>query len=343
MKKILRDHGTQADFVGGADDSGSVASDLPQELLELAHFQDGVLTTSQAIGGGLTNAILEHRVRRGSWQRLHTGVYAVFSGEPGRRAVLWAAVLRGGPGAMLSYHTAAELAELIDRPAPVIHLTVPADRRVDKFRGVIVHRSDRIDQARHPVMTPPRTRIEETVLDLAGSATTLDDAYGWVTRAIGRRLTTQERLRDAMALRTRMRWRNALAPALTADADGVHSVLEYRYVRGVERPHALPRGIRQARVRRSGRTQYRDVLYEEYDLAVELDGQAAHPGDTRWLDIRRDNAAAVDGVLTLRYGWLDVSQHPCLVAAQIVQVLRRNGYVGGRGCSPTCPVSAVGQ
>src|SRR5580658_10509274 len=37
---------------------------------------------------------------------------------------------------------------------------------------------------------PPQTLIEETVLDLAGAAVSLDDAIGWVTCALGRKLTT---------------------------------------------------------------------------------------------------------------------------------------------------------
>jgi hypothetical protein len=121
----------------------------------------------------------------------------------------------------------------------------------------------------------------------------------------------------------------------------VHSSLEHRYLRDVERPHALPRGTRQARARHDRRTQYRDVLYEEYGVAVELDGRATHPGDLRWNDVRRDNAAAADGVITLRYSWLDVSQQPCLVAAQVAPVLQRRGYGRSRGCSAACAVPAM--
>jgi very-short-patch-repair endonuclease len=318
-----------------------MARELPAQLSELASFQQGVLTSRQVMGSGLSRGLVRARLEQARWQRLHTGVYAVFSGEPRRQTVLWAAVLRAGPGAMLSYHTAAELGALTDQPSGQIHITVPGDRRVEKISGAVLHISGRFDEARHPTATPWQTRVEETVLDLADSAVTLDDAYAWITRALGRRLTTQAKLRDAMALRSRLRWRTQLAEALTADWDGVHSGLEGRYLRDVERPHALPRSIRQARVRRGGRTEYRDVLYEQYAVAVELDGRAAHPGDLRWRDIRRDNAAAADGVTTLRYGWLDVSQRPCLVAAQVTEVLRQRGYVGGRRCSPTCPVAAT--
>jgi very-short-patch-repair endonuclease len=316
-------------------------SELPPQLRELASFQHGILTSDQVVEGGQSRNIIRSRLRQGSWQRLHSGVYAVFSGDPGRLAVLWAAVLRTGPGATLSHLTAAELDRLTDQQSALIHVMVPVERRISQIPSVVLHRSERVNQARHPVLAPPRTRIEETVLDLACSAPTLDDACGWLTRALGRRLTTQDRLRDAMELRSRIRWRRDLAEVLAADGVGVHSSLEYRYLRNVERAHGLPRGSRQARVRRGSRSQYRDVLYDDYDLAVELDGRAAHPGDSRWADIHRDNAAAADGVVTLRYGWLDVSQHPCAVAAQVAQVLQRRGFIDYRACSPTCAVSAL--
>lgn len=311
--------------------------DLPGELSRMAYWQQGILTGSQAVSGGLTRNIVRSRVRRGSWQRLYSGVYATFSGPVPRPALLWAAVLRAGPDAMLSYGTAAELEGLADTPGREIHLTVPASRRVTSIAGAVVHLSWRTDQARHPTWTPPRTRIEETVLDLADAAPSLDDACAWVVRAVGRGLTNQARLREAMQLRGRLRWRADLAGVLAADQAGVHSALEHRYLTDVERPHNLPRGVRQAQVRRGGRTEYRDVLYDGYDLAVELDGQVAHPGDRRWADICRDNAAAADGILTLRYGWRDVTQRPCQVAAQIVRVLRYRGYSGSLPCTPRCP------
>lgn len=314
--------------------------DLCPQLRELADLQQGILTSRQAIAGGLTKAVLRSRVRQGRWLRLQTGVYAVFSGEPPRSTVLWAAVLRAGPGAMLSHLTAAEVSGIADAPSTLIHITVPAIRRLDRIPGLVLHRSERTDQSRHPAAAPPRTRVEETVLDLTDAAADFEAAYGWVTRAVGRRLTTGPRLSSAMGLRSRLRWRAELAAALGTSFDGVHSGLEYRYLRDVERRHALPRATRQARARLGGRSAYRDVLYEKYGVAVELDGQVAHPGDLRWRDIGRDNAAAADGIITLRYGWLDVSRQPCLVAAQLDQVLRQRGYDGAQACGPGCLVAA---
>ncbi|MGI9007727.1 MAG: hypothetical protein ACR2FU_16265 [Streptosporangiaceae bacterium] len=50
---------------------------------------------------------------------------------------------------------------------------------------------------------------------------------------------------------------------------GVHSLLEYNYVRDVESLHRLPKGRRQAPAGQPGRRRYRDVQYDEFGLIVE--------------------------------------------------------------------------
>src|SRR5262249_20048632 len=160
------------------------------------------------------------------------------------------------------------------------------------------------------------------VLDLAQVASTSEDACAWIARGLGRRLTTQERLRKALDQRERIRFRPELAELLSPEWAGIHSALEYRYVKWVEVPHLLPRGDRQVRAASPHGIVYRDVLYDDFHLIVELDGRAAHPGDTRWKDIRRDNAAVVEGIMTLRFGWEDLRVRPCLVADQVLTALR---------------------
>ena len=55
--------------------------------------------------------------------------------------------------------------------------------------GVCLHRSGRAVEAVQENTYPPRTKIEETVLDLTQTAKSFDDVCGWVTRAIARDLT----------------------------------------------------------------------------------------------------------------------------------------------------------
>ncbi len=127
------------------------------------------------LDAGLKSKTVARRLDRGRWQQLHRGVYAVFTGPPGRETWLWALV------------------------------------------------------------------------------------------------------RAAMAVRKKMRWRAELADVLAVAGDGVHSVLEYRYLRDIERAHGLPPSRRQVRVVIDGRVVYRDAYYEKYRVAIELDGRAPHP------------------------------------------------------------------
>lgn len=320
-------------------DAGPMSYKVPQACCELAQNQAGVISRRQALDEGMSPHSIDWQVRSGRWQVLQRGVYSVFTGPPVREATLWAAVCRAGPGAVLSHQTAAELFKLTDRPSAVVHVTIPEYRRVSRPVGVVIHRSSRLGEAIHPGLRPLRTRIEETVLDLAELATTFDSAFAVVSASCQRRLTTCDRLLEAMGKRAKLRWRIDLAKALGDVAAGVHSVLEYRYVNRVERPHGLPKATRQIRVSADGRNRYLDNLYSDYHVCVELDGRQAHPDDRRWLDQQRVNAITAQGVTTLRYGWTDVDRRPCETAAQVAAVLRNGDWPGSpRPCGADCPV-----
>jgi very-short-patch-repair endonuclease len=302
---------------------------------EIAAAQAGILTRRQARDSGLSDEAIEARLESGRWQRVHTGLPATFSGPVSRLAYLWAAVLAAGPGAVLSHETAAELAGLLSEPAAAVHVTVPGERRVSRRPGLVIHRSRYVKTTRHPALLPPRTRVEDTVVDLTQSCASLDAAIGWLAKAVASRLTTAPRLLAALEARHRLRWRRALTEAFADVAEGCHSVLELRYARRVERAHGLPRGRRQYR----RGDWYDDVDYAEFGMSVELDGRAAHPPELAFRDHRRDNAAVLAGSRVLRYGFADVTHRPCVVAQEVAAVLQANGWQGRpRGCGPGCQV-----
>ena len=326
-----------AEFAALAGHS-SLGSALTMRGVQAARHR--VVSRQQALEAGLTAKAIDWRLHSGLWRRLHNGVYATFTGVLPRQAQLWAAVLRAGPDAALSHETAAEIHGLTDTTVRKIHISVPIEQhpgRCHAISGVVIHRSRNLVAEWQPPWQLPRTTLEHTVLDLIATARTFDDAYGWISAAIGRRLTTPDLIAKALARRPRMRWRGWITTALSDAADGVHSPLERRYVHGVERAHGLPAARRQARRRHGSRTRYLDSLYEDYGLCVELDGTAAHPAEGRWRDTYRDNATLVQGPRTLRYGWLDVTAHRCRTAAQIAAVLCRQGWAGTlRRCGPDC-------
>ena len=115
------------------------------------------------------------------------------------------------------------------------------------------------------------------------------------------------------------------------------SGLERQFVINVERPHQLPVPRRQARHRPGDISAYLDNYYPDQRLAVEPDGLAAHPAETRWSDIHRDNRFARHGIQTLRYNWADITQRACIVAADIATVLQLRGWTGHHRHCPKCP------
>ena len=282
-----------------------MSTELPRECLRLLKDQGGVITIGQAVSTGLPAKAVRDQVRAGRWQVMQRGVYAAFTGRPTREAELWAALLRAGPAeAVLSHQTAAELWGLLDGPSRVIHVTVPHDsnpERRGQIPGAVVHRSRSLQHARHPVAKPPRTRVEETVLDLVDCARSFEEAYGWICCAIGRRRTTAARIRVALLARPRIQGSGRMWGLTIGYArGGALSVLEFRYVRGVEHaPWAPPlrHGRRGYGMRQAIGTW--TTFMREYHSNVEIDGAAAHPEDEQWRDKSRDRWNAVHAGSTL--------------------------------------------
>jgi Transcriptional regulator, AbiEi antitoxin len=324
-----------------------MAKPRPVTWLELLDFQSRVVGRRQAVRLGVSQTAIVRRSKSGAWQRLHRGTYATFTGEPSRDALLWAALLRAGPGAVLSNETAAEVHRLTDKPAPKIHITVPASHdpgRRAPIRGVVIHRSRNVASEPLPPWQLPRTPIAETVLDLIESAATTDDAFAWLTQAIGRDLANAGMLTAALATRKRMRRRSWLAEALADVADGVMSPIELRYVRDVERAHGLPPAKRQARRDLDGGVRYLDNFYEAFQLCVEIDGRLSHPPEQKWRDADRDSDNLFrDDVQTIRLGLRHVTSGRCAQAAKLAVLFIRRGWdrEGLRPCGPDCAVNRV--
>lgn len=316
-----------------------MSTKVPPSLGQAARYQAGVIARRQALDSGLSVGVINSRLKFGRWRKIYPGVYATFSGPVSWDAQLWAAVLYAGNGAQLSHETAAELNGLTERRSALIHVTVPVSRRVRQPSGIKIHLSSHIDaKARFPRGVPPHALVEETIIDLASAADSLDDACGWITAAFGRRLTGEGPLRKALSTRKKLRWRPELDEFITAAAGGAHSLLEFRYDRDVERAHGLPRASQQVPFTKAdGSRGFRDRCYEEYELVVELDGKRAHPEERRGHDRRRDNCATAGGGATLRYDWDDVTRHSCDTAAQVARSLAKRGWPGQlKPCSGSC-------
>jgi len=302
----------------------------------LAGVQLGALSRAQCLGLGMTAGEIRWMVQSGRWQRVHPGVYVNHAGPLAWHPRVSAALLACGDGAVASHGTAARLHGLSDRDPGQIEVLIPASRRVISPRRVEVATCSDLARRTAPAGWPSRTTVEDTVLDLAGRGDS-DNAIAWLSTACQRRRTTTARLGEALGRRARHRWRGLLADALGDVADGVESVLEYRYVRRVERPHGLPEARRQRVLVLGGRRRRTDNDYEQFGVVVELDGRLGHEGEGAFRDRTRDNVMTVSGKATLRFGWADVDAQACEVARDVAALLRFRGWRGdlircGSGC-----------
>jgi hypothetical protein len=310
---------------------------VPAAVAEIVDRQCGAVAARQLVDGGVARQYAEDQVRSRRWQRPHRGVYVVFTGPLPRLTQVWAALLRAGPGAAASHQTAAELDGLCAERDHRVHVTAPVTRRVLGRRdGMVVHYAHRLPQSRHPSKSPPRTRIEDTVLDLVDVSRTAGEVEGWLTAACEKRLTTPDRLAASLTSRKKISWRPMLEASLLDVAEGARSPLELAFLRNVERAHGLPRGERQLRWA-GRRVIWIDVDYLLFRTRVELDGQLGHQGEGRFRDRRRDNRSIVGRIWSLRYGFAETFGSPCDVAAEVAIVLSDRGWTGTpRSCGPRC-------
>jgi Protein of unknown function (DUF559) len=177
------------------------------------------------------------------------------------------------------------------------------------------------------------------VLDAADESDRAVAVVDLVIGVVQRRLTTASRLRHRLAGRRGHRWRRLLNEVLTDVSTGVRSALERRWLHDVERAHGLPRSTLNRPDRDGDERRYRDAEFLRWGLVVELDGREAHPDAERFRDRRRDNRVTASGRRSLRYGWHEVVQDPCGIAAEVAGVLHSLGWPGEpRPCNPGCPL-----
>jgi hypothetical protein len=309
--------------------------DLRRTLAE----QDGVIARPQVLLCGHDDNLMERRLRRKDWTRVHRGVYVDHTGPLSRQQELWAAVLFAAPAVIcdesaLGVHGIMAAATTRTR----VHVAIEPSRRVSAPNGIRVHHVQDLALKVHGHRSPPVMRLEPAVLRVAGRAADDATALALLADVCQSRRTTAARLGQALDGLPRLPRRTFLAQVLEDVAVGAYSVLEHRYLTKVERPHALPTAFRQRRVTTGRHAAYRDVEYLGGALVVELDGRLGHEAATdRWADLERDLAGLLGGSVTTRLGWGQVLE-PCRAAAAVGRLLVAAGWHGAtRACRRGCP------
>jgi hypothetical protein len=290
-----------------------------------AAAQLGLVTRSQALGAGLTEAAVRWRVESGRWVAVQRGVYSTTPGRDDWESRALAALLRIGIPAALCGPSAGFLWGLIPHPGPDIHVAVPVDRRPEATVGIVVTRSQYAYQRTDERAWPHRISLDHTVFDLAAGRP-VDRAVGLIAKAVQTRRTTLRNLRNTLEQRPGQAHRTLLLEVLGDVEDGAESPAERRYTRDVEQAHGLPSAHRQA----AGRGDTRcDNDYEPFRVKVEVDGRLGHAGwANQQRDGRRDRRNAADDWLTARVYWTDVAVTPCETALELEAIFRSRGWPG---------------
>jgi hypothetical protein len=283
----------------------------------LAARQHGLVSIDQLLTLGLSREAVQRRVTAGRLHRVHQGVYAVGHMRLTQRGRWMAAVLAGGPNAVLSHRSAAALHGLL--PPGVTHVTTP--RRLRDRDGIRFHtRSLPFDEVTHPDGIPTTT-VARALLDIAASEPRqFERAFN---EAEYRRLTDATGIAELVDRYPRARGLACVRAVICDPADGhtredlEHTFLELLDRHGIERP-ALNADLELE----PGRWIRPDCMWREARLIVELDGRAAHATGSRFeSDRERDRLLVLAGWRIVRITWRALATEPGRIARDVRRLL----------------------
>lgn len=271
--------------------------------------QDGVITLQQAQRAGLSEFAVRRKVRAGQWRRCSPGVYFADDRPFTSAARIRAAVFSRGQRATVSGLAAAWWLGLTPTAPAIVEITVPRNSHGRAQRGTRLRRRDldEIDIIEHRWLrvTALALTVIEAATDSAGGTAIMDTA-------LQRRL----RLADLQQAHLRNRGRRGAAACrrlLDAAADGARSEAERLVVRLLRQA-----GIGGWHANFTVGNYVVDIAFPRQRVAIEIDGWAFHSDHAAFQNDRlRQNRLALAGWQVLRFTWLDLTQHPERVLAEI--------------------------
>ncbi len=283
-------------------------------LDELLRAHDGVITLAQARRAGLSEHAVIRRCKSGHWERRGPGVYFVTDRPFTDAARLRAAVWSYGARATASGLAAAWWHGATKYVPQVIEVTVPRSSNGRRRAGTRLRRRDLapkdiVERNGLRVTALPLTVVEAAVR--RGGGAQLMDA------ALQRRVQLNQ-LWHAHLRNTGRHGSPAARRLLQAASDGARSEAE----------RLLLKLLRDAGIT-GWKANYPvggykvDVGFPREKVALEADGWAFHSDPEAFqIDRKRQNAIALLGWQVLRFTWLDLTEHPQRVIAEIAAAIR---------------------
>ncbi len=242
-----------------------------QRVELLANQQDGVVSLLQVYSLGITRAEVRANVQARRWNRVGRQSLIVHTGPVDEAARWWTAVFEAGPRAFLDGESALLAAGLKHYTSERIRVSLPRGARVRRVSGVDVRQTRRWAPTDVAVGGIPRARPEVAAVRAALWATSDKQAALLLTMSVQQGLATAEGLGREMLRIKRDRRREFIHSVLLDLLGGVRSVGELEFAREC-RQRGLPVPTRQVVRRGTHGRYYLDVLWEDWNVCVEIDG-----------------------------------------------------------------------
>lgn len=288
-----------------------------EKVRAYARDNRGLIDRRSAVGFGVSDKVISGQLGRNRWHRLHAGVYHLNATTPDWYALVRAAVIASGTGALASHRTAAVLYGLEGVSGRMIEVTVPYSNR-PMPAAVIVHRTRR-SLPTAIVASIPVVSIERTVLDLAAQLPepNLEKA---LMSAVRLRLTTPDRLAEALAffggpgVRGTKKTRRVLGHSFNGITGSPSEVDLMRLIRTAP----IPTPECQYQIPLAEGNAYPDFAWPDRMKIVEIDGLDAHSSaDRLHNDLARQNMLMQLGWEIRRFSARSVRRAPHQVIAEI--------------------------
>ena len=170
---------------------------LPPSILRVMEAQAGVVSRQQLLKAGLSHSVIS-RVSR-EWRAIVPGIYCSIPAS--WNAAVWARSLRGGPPSVLSGAASGHLDGYIRDAPRTLSIWTPERRSgfvIDRFE-VRFRKGARTGRGQ-----PTRTRVETSLLDMAGESDEIPTVAA-LTAALAQSKTIPSRVLAEMKLRRRIR------------------------------------------------------------------------------------------------------------------------------------------
>lgn len=301
-------------------------------VASLAADQNGVLSRRQLYAIGLTRSEVRCELRAARWKRHGRQSICVHTGDLSEPATWWCAIFEVGSSAALDGVTALRAAGMTGYD-DIVHVACPKSARPRHPRGVRVHETRRWNAA--DVVGRGIPRVRPAVAAVHGSlwARTDRQAALILAMAVQQRLCRPEDLAEALGPILRHRRRKLITTVISDLVDGAQALSELDFA-GLCRRRGLPAPSRQAVVQRPGGRYYLDACWEEWRLAVEIDGVHHESVQASIPDALRQNTVTIGGLRVLRIPVLGLRVAPEAFLDQVEDVLLSAGWTPTRPQRP---------